>query len=122
METLYTLIAAVATGGFAVAILQRIFSRADSKRVDSAAMFTAQTAAGDKMWASMVNRITDLEASVKELVEKALERAVENERQKAKIADLEEALLEKDGLIKRLQEKMKKMEDLINQHSLRFDN
>ncbi len=80
------------------------------------------------MRSSLLDRVQDLEKTVREL----MGNAVENERLKARIDDLAEEIerlrnrhtveiSERDTEIKSLQEKVSRLTQIMEQHDLRFE-
>ncbi len=126
--TLGAIILAILGGGLSVTLASRFFAKADKKRDENASIFSKQIDDGDKMRSSLLDRVRDLELTVKEL----MATAVENERLKARIDDLAEEMNrlrlshaaqigERDAEIKKLQEKVSRLTQILEQHDLRFE-
>ncbi len=88
MSGLWTIVIGILGGGIGVALLTRFFAKADSKRADSASIFSKQMDDGASLRTSMLDRIKLLEATI----EKLMVNAVENERLKARVDDLTDQL------------------------------
>lgn len=126
--TLGAILLAILGGGLSVTLASRVFSKADKKRDENASIFSKQIDDGDKMRASLLDRVKDLELTVREL----MTAAVENERLKARIEDLAEEIErlrerhaaqigERDTEIKNLQDKVSRLTLILEQHDLRFE-
>ncbi len=115
--TLGAILLAILGGGLSVTLASRVFSKADKKRDENASIFSKQIDDGDKMRSSLLDRVQDLEKTVREL----MGNAVENERLKARIDDLDDGIKQRDAQIKQLEQKMYKMAQILEQHDLRFE-
>lgn len=88
LSVIWTIVVGILGGGLGVALLSRFFAKADSKRADSASIFSRQMDDGASLRSSMLDRIKLLEA----MIEKLMANAVENERLKARVDDLTDQL------------------------------